>query len=96
MLMKNHLFLLKLLLTIYALHRLTRRWVLQQLIQENSLPSLGTKGNLGAAPVERIHRLVQEEMNVCSEAAGRYPSNYNAWSHRIWVLQHLAKLTVKV
>ncbi|NWS91127.1 PTAR1 protein, partial [Toxostoma redivivum] len=73
-----------------------RRWVLQQLIQENSLSSLATKGNLGAAPVERIHRLVQEEMNVCSEAAGRYPSNYNAWSHRIWVLQHLAKLTVKV
>ncbi|NWU85467.1 PTAR1 protein, partial [Onychorhynchus coronatus] len=73
-----------------------RRWVLQQLIQENSLPSLATKGNLGAAPVERIHRLVQEEMNVCTEAAGRYPSNYNAWSHRIWVLQHLAKLTVKV
>ncbi|XP_048148335.1 protein prenyltransferase alpha subunit repeat-containing protein 1 isoform X1 [Corvus hawaiiensis] len=73
-----------------------RRWVLQQLIQENSLPNLASKGNLGAAPVERIHRLVQEEMNVCSEAAGRYPSNYNAWSHRIWVLQHLAKLTVKV
>ncbi|KAM7077609.1 protein prenyltransferase alpha subunit repeat-containing protein 1 isoform 1-T1 [Ciconia maguari] len=73
-----------------------RRWVLQQLIQENSLPSLVTKGNLGAAPVERIHRLVQEEMHVCSEAAGRYPSNYNAWSHRIWVLQHLGKLTVKV
>ncbi|XP_042643532.1 protein prenyltransferase alpha subunit repeat-containing protein 1 isoform X2 [Tyto alba] len=73
-----------------------RRWVLQQLIQENSLPSLVTKGNLGAAPVERIHRLVQEEMCVCSEAAGRYPSNYNAWSHRIWVLQRLGKLTVKV
>ncbi|XP_030910199.1 protein prenyltransferase alpha subunit repeat-containing protein 1 isoform X2 [Melopsittacus undulatus] len=73
-----------------------RRWVLQQLIQENSLPNLVTKGNLGAAPVERIHRLVQEEMNVCSEAAGRYPSNYNAWSHRIWVLQHLGKLTVKI
>ncbi|XP_069735922.1 protein prenyltransferase alpha subunit repeat-containing protein 1 isoform X2 [Phaenicophaeus curvirostris] len=73
-----------------------RRWVLQQLIQENSLPSLVTKGNLGAAPLERIHRLVQEEMNVCSEAAGRYPSNYNAWSHRIWVLQHLGKLSVKV
>ncbi|NXO43811.1 PTAR1 protein, partial [Locustella ochotensis] len=73
-----------------------RRWVLQQLIQENSLPNLATKGNLGAAPVERIHRLVQEEMKVCSEAAGRYPSNYNAWSHRIWVLQHLAKLTVKI
>ncbi|NXS91544.1 PTAR1 protein, partial [Jacana jacana] len=64
--------------------------------KENSLPSHASKGNLGAAPVERIHRLVQEEMNVCSEAAGRYPSNYNAWSHRIWVLQHLEKLTVKV
>ncbi|KFV94006.1 Protein prenyltransferase alpha subunit repeat-containing protein 1, partial [Eurypyga helias] len=73
-----------------------RRWVLQQLIQENYLPSLVSKGNLGAAPVERIHQLVQEEMNVCSEAAGRYPSNYNAWSHRIWVLQNLGKLTVKV
>uniref|UniRef100_A0A8D0F837 Protein prenyltransferase alpha subunit repeat-containing protein 1 n=1 Tax=Strix occidentalis caurina TaxID=311401 RepID=A0A8D0F837_STROC len=33
-------------------------------------------------------------MNVCSEAAGRYPSNYNAWSHRIWVLQRLGKLTL--
>ncbi|XP_064032867.1 protein prenyltransferase alpha subunit repeat-containing protein 1 isoform X2 [Pogoniulus pusillus] len=73
-----------------------RRWVLQQLIQENSLPSLLTKGNLGALSAERVHRLVQEEMNVCSEAAGRYPSNYNAWSHRIWVIQHLGKLTVKV
>ncbi|KFO70161.1 Protein prenyltransferase alpha subunit repeat-containing protein 1, partial [Cuculus canorus] len=73
-----------------------RRWVLQQLVQENSLPSLVTKGNLGAAPLERIHRLVQEEMDVCSGAAGRYPSNYNAWSHRIWVLQHLGKLSVKV
>ncbi|XP_051499101.1 protein prenyltransferase alpha subunit repeat-containing protein 1 isoform X3 [Apus apus] len=72
-----------------------RRWVLQQLIQEKSLPGLVTKGNLGAAPVERIHRLVQEEIDVCSEAAGRYPSNYNAWSHRIWVLQHLGNLTVK-
>ncbi|EOB02902.1 Protein prenyltransferase alpha subunit repeat-containing protein 1, partial [Anas platyrhynchos] len=73
-----------------------RRWVLQHLIQENSLPTLVNKGNLGAAPVERIHRLVQEEMDVCSEAAGRYPSNYNAWSHRIWVLQHVGKLTVKI
>ncbi|NXT80686.1 PTAR1 protein, partial [Zapornia atra] len=73
-----------------------RRWVLQQLVQENSLPALVTKGNLGGAPLERIHPLVQEEMNVCSEAAGRYPSNYNAWSHRIWVLQHLGNLNVKI
>lgn len=75
---------------------LHRRWVLQQLIQETSLPSFVTKGNLGTVPAERTQRLIQEEMEVCGEAAGRYPSNYNAWSHRIWVLQHLAKLDVKV
>ncbi|XP_023364483.1 protein prenyltransferase alpha subunit repeat-containing protein 1 isoform X2 [Otolemur garnettii] len=73
-----------------------RRWVLQQLIQETSLPSFVTKGNLGTIPAERTLRLIQEEMEVCGEAAGRYPSNYNAWSHRIWVLQHLAKLDVKI
>ncbi|XP_058997254.1 protein prenyltransferase alpha subunit repeat-containing protein 1 isoform X2 [Mustela lutreola] len=73
-----------------------RRWVLQQLIQETSLPSFVTKGNLGTVPAERTQRLIQEEMEVCGEAAGRYPSNYNAWSHRIWVLQHLAKLDVKI
>ncbi|KAG6936552.1 protein prenyltransferase alpha subunit repeat containing 1 [Chelydra serpentina] len=73
-----------------------RRWVLQQLIQENSLPTLVTKGNLETVPVERIQRLVQEEMDVCCEAAGRYPSNYNAWSHRIWILQRLGKLDVKI
>lgn len=75
---------------------LNRRWVLQQLIQETSLPSFVTKGTLGTIPAERTQRLIREEMEVCGEAAGRYPSNYNAWSHRIWVLQHLAKLDVKV
>ncbi|XP_036186776.1 protein prenyltransferase alpha subunit repeat-containing protein 1 isoform X3 [Myotis myotis] len=73
-----------------------RRWVLQQLLQETSLPSFVTKGNLGTIPAERTQRLIREEMEVCGEAAGRYPSNYNAWSHRIWVLQHLAKLDVKI
>ena len=73
-----------------------RRWVLQQLIQETSLPSFMTKGNLGIIPAERTQQLIREEMEVCGEAAGRYPSNYNAWSHRIWVLQRLAKLDTKV
>uniref|UniRef100_A0A5G2R8M6 Protein prenyltransferase alpha subunit repeat containing 1 n=1 Tax=Sus scrofa TaxID=9823 RepID=A0A5G2R8M6_PIG len=73
-----------------------RRWVLRQLIQETSLPSFMTKGNLGIIPAERTQQLIREEMEVCGEAAGRYPSNYNAWSHRIWVLQHLAKLDVKI
>uniref|UniRef100_A0A8C6GWE1 Protein prenyltransferase alpha subunit repeat containing 1 n=1 Tax=Mus spicilegus TaxID=10103 RepID=A0A8C6GWE1_MUSSI len=73
-----------------------RRWVLQQLSQETSLPSSVAKGSLGAVPAERTQRIIQEEMEVCSEAAGRYPSNYNAWSHRIWVLQNVAKLDLKI
>lgn len=78
------------------LPHLNRRWVLQQLIQQNPLPILVTKENLETPPSERMQQLVKEEMDVCCEAAGRYPSNYNAWSHRIWVLQHLAKLSHKV
>ncbi|XP_027694963.1 protein prenyltransferase alpha subunit repeat-containing protein 1 isoform X2 [Vombatus ursinus] len=73
-----------------------RRWVLQQLIQENSLPTFVKKENLATFLTERVQRIVQEEIEVCGEAAGRYPSNYNAWSHRIWVLQHLAKLDIKI
>ncbi|XP_006985436.1 protein prenyltransferase alpha subunit repeat-containing protein 1 [Peromyscus maniculatus bairdii] len=73
-----------------------RRWVLQQLSQETSSPSSVAKGNLGTVPAERTQRIIQEEMEVCGEAAGRYPSNYNAWSHRIWVLQNVAKLDLKI
>lgn len=43
-----------------------------------------------------LDRLIHQEMKVCSDAACRYPSNYNAWSHRIWVLQHMAKGDIKV
>lgn len=45
---------------------------------------------------DRLARTLRQEMKVCSDAAGRYPSNYNAWSHRIWVLQHMARGNVKV
>ncbi|XP_064209293.1 protein prenyltransferase alpha subunit repeat-containing protein 1 [Anguilla rostrata] len=49
------------------------------------------------SPETWIHRCV----SVCAcaylgEAAGRYPSNYNAWSHRIWVLQNMAQGNLKV
>jgi protein prenyltransferase alpha subunit repeat containing protein 1 len=80
----------------FPLCYINRRWVLQQLSQETFLPSSVAKGSLGAVPAERTQRIIQEEMEVCSEAAGRYPSNYNAWSHRIWVLQNVAKLDLKV
>nr|XP_006004275.1 PREDICTED: protein prenyltransferase alpha subunit repeat-containing protein 1 [Latimeria chalumnae] len=73
-----------------------RRWLLQQLTQETFLPNLESKDNSGTFYTEKIQQIVQEEITVCSEASGRYPSNYNAWSHRIWVVQHLAKCSVKL
>nr|XP_046242125.1 protein prenyltransferase alpha subunit repeat-containing protein 1 isoform X2 [Scatophagus argus] len=45
---------------------------------------------------DHLARTLHQEMKVCCDAACRYPSNYNAWSHRIWVLQHMAMGNVKV
>ncbi|XP_063769970.1 protein prenyltransferase alpha subunit repeat-containing protein 1 isoform X1 [Pseudophryne corroboree] len=73
-----------------------RRWVLQRLLQENISSSLVNKETSCHTLPEQIQGIVREEMNVCCKAAGRYPSNYNSWSHRIWVLQHLGKLNVKL
>ncbi|XP_030000259.1 protein prenyltransferase alpha subunit repeat-containing protein 1 [Sphaeramia orbicularis] len=84
-----------------------RRWVLQQIMQQFSSVSRNRKKQHQAegeqADPERIQqirdqlaRTLHQEMKVCSDASCRYPSNYNAWSHRIWVLQHMAKGNVKV
>ncbi|XP_036454648.1 protein prenyltransferase alpha subunit repeat-containing protein 1 [Colossoma macropomum] len=83
-----------------------RRWVLQMLQKECSPAGSGQKEQRGQAELqgeaersrdsERLQRVLQEEMRVCADAAGRYPSNYNAWSHRIWVLQHMAKGNLKI
>ncbi|XP_077601263.1 protein prenyltransferase alpha subunit repeat-containing protein 1-like [Stigmatopora nigra] len=83
-----------------------RRWVLQQILTLLSAADCGGKQSRGGAEqadVERsqqssyqLAQMLQEELNVCSHAACSYPSNYNAWSHRIWVLQHMAKGNVKV
>ncbi|CAB1320199.1 unnamed protein product [Coregonus sp. 'balchen'] len=81
------------------------RWVLQQVLRECSPPSPDRKeqedGDLRDAAErtrisERLHRVLHDEMKVCADAAGRYPSNYNAWSHRIWVLQNMAQGNLKV
>ncbi|KAL4623155.1 protein prenyltransferase alpha subunit repeat-containing protein 1 [Arapaima gigas] len=83
-----------------------RRWVLQQVLRQfrPSTPGAEHKemGQVeqsqaqAATQAERLQRILQEEMQVCGEAAGRYPSNYNAWSHRIWVLQNLARGNLKI
>ncbi|XP_077989377.1 protein prenyltransferase alpha subunit repeat-containing protein 1-like [Glandiceps talaboti] len=33
--------------------------------------------------------MIQNEFAVCTHSAERYSNNYSAWSHRIWVIQHL-------
>lgn len=83
-----------------------RRWVLQQVL--NQVSTLDHNKNQQQAEAvqadaerneqlgDRLARTLRQEMKVCSDAAGRYPSNYNAWSHRIWVLQHMARGNVKV
>ncbi|KAM6944831.1 protein prenyltransferase alpha subunit repeat-containing protein 1 [Lycodopsis pacificus] len=83
-----------------------RRWVLQQILHQFSAASRSRKhpqGDAEQADADRSQRLsdqlartLHQEMKVCSDAACRYPSNYNAWSHRIWVLQHMATGNVKV
>ncbi|XP_020331493.1 protein prenyltransferase alpha subunit repeat-containing protein 1-like [Oncorhynchus kisutch] len=82
-----------------------RRWVLQQVLRECSPPSSDRKeqcdsGLRDAAErtllSEHLHRVLHDEMKVCAAAASRYPSNYNAWSHRIWVLQNMAQGNLKV
>ncbi|XP_051924238.1 protein prenyltransferase alpha subunit repeat-containing protein 1 isoform X1 [Hippocampus zosterae] len=83
-----------------------RRWVLQQILRR--LSAVDCEGKLQQGEAERaavgrsqqfryhLAQLLHKELNVCSDAACNYPSNYNAWSHRIWVLQHMAKGNVKV
>ncbi|XP_076021247.1 protein prenyltransferase alpha subunit repeat-containing protein 1 [Genypterus blacodes] len=83
-----------------------RRWVLQQILRQFSVLDHSMKHQQGEqeqVEAERsqqltdcLARTVHQELKVCSDAAGRYPSNYNAWSHRIWVLQHMAKGNTKV
>ncbi|XP_056603070.1 protein prenyltransferase alpha subunit repeat-containing protein 1 [Triplophysa dalaica] len=79
-----------------------RRWVLQWLQKECSPSGSEAKepaeprGDADRRQCERLQRALQEEMRVCGDAASRYPSNYNAWSHRIWVLQHMAKGNLKI
>lgn len=67
-----------------------RRWVLKRLQKEPC------GADERSDYTEQIQRAVHEEMKVCADAAGRYASNYNAWSHRIWVLQHMAKGNLKI
>ena len=36
------------------------------------------------------------ELKVCGQAADKYPSNYHAWSHRIWVIHQCLNTALQV
>nr|XP_022329534.1 protein prenyltransferase alpha subunit repeat-containing protein 1-like isoform X2 [Crassostrea virginica] len=42
------------------------------------------------------HELMRKELNVCKRAADKHPCNYNAWSHRLWVLQQCFNCSLQV
>uniref|UniRef100_A0A1A7XVI8 Protein prenyltransferase alpha subunit repeat containing 1 n=1 Tax=Iconisemion striatum TaxID=60296 RepID=A0A1A7XVI8_9TELE len=85
-----------------------RRWVLQQIL--NRFPAVGhhktplhceaevevVDAEIPQHAKDHLAQIILQEMKVCSDAASRYPSNYNAWSHRIWVLLHMAQGNLKV
>ncbi|KAM7017936.1 protein prenyltransferase alpha subunit repeat-containing protein 1 [Tautogolabrus adspersus] len=84
-----------------------RRWVLQHVLGQLTAVGSSRKhqqtGEAEQVDADRrqelsdhLARTLHQEMKVCSDAACRYPSNYNAWSHRIWVLQHMARGNAKV
>ncbi|XP_037536711.1 protein prenyltransferase alpha subunit repeat-containing protein 1 [Nematolebias whitei] len=81
-----------------------RRWVLQHMLRQLRAVNHHKSQQEVEAEVDaertqhvsdQLSRIIYEEMTVCSDAACRYPSNYNAWSHRIWVLRHMAKGNIK-
>ena len=40
--------------------------------------------------------VLQHELSVCHLAGDRYPNNYNAWTHRIWLLHRFAQCHTQV
>jgi len=41
-------------------------------------------------------KLLEHEIEVCTCAADRYPNNYNAWSHRSWLIQQFGSGDIQV
>ncbi|CAH1783512.1 unnamed protein product [Owenia fusiformis] len=63
-----------------------RKWLLEKIAK--------TCGAYTATLNDTVN--IDLELQVCQGAADRYPNNYNAWTHRIWVVQTLAKEQLKV
>lgn len=42
------------------------------------------------------HECIQKEFSVCQKAAEKYQCNYNAWSHRIWVVENCYNCSINI
>lgn len=58
------------------------------------VPHLGGTFSLESSRLLKTHS--QAELKLCGIAAGKYPSNYHAWSHRIWIIQHCFNCSVQI
>lgn len=43
-----------------------------------------------------LNEVLRRELTICTNAAEKYPCNYNAWSHRSWVVQYCYNCTIQV
>jgi len=50
----------------------------------------------GFAQPPDFHEQMKREITTCRKAAEKYPCNYNAWSHRSWVIQHCYSCNIQV
>jgi len=58
-----------------------------------------TRGALGvgiASHSDLRHCVVVRELSACHTAADRYHSNYNAWNHRIWMMNNFTCCRIQV
>ncbi|GFO36467.1 prenyltransferase alpha subunit repeat-containing protein 1 [Plakobranchus ocellatus] len=61
-------------------------------------PEVGIRLN-GAFALESSRLLKSQticELQVCTQAAEKYPCNYHAWSHRIWIIKHCLNCSLQV
>ena len=55
-----------------------------------------TQNNVSKSLEAEMQEYVLNELEVCSNAAAKYPNNYNAWSHRIWLIRNICHCSEEV
>lgn len=71
----------------------SRRWIVRHAFTKQA------EGNVDNRIVdtdEQTQTALDTEMEGSRVAASGYPSNYNAWSHRIWTVKALARCSAEV